>query len=61
MGYPRRNTEDFAAVSGLNCEDGPQEVSVEKNFNMWLRDCFCDILVKNVAAFCHCPNSLSRY
>jgi hypothetical protein len=22
-----------------------------ENFNMWLRDCFCDILVKNVAIF----------
>jgi hypothetical protein len=30
MGYPRRNMEDSAAVSGLNCEDWAQEVSVEK-------------------------------
>ena len=59
MGYPRRNMEDFAAVSGLNCEDGPQEVSVEKKFCMCLRHCFCGILTKNVAAFCHCPKSLS--
>ena len=29
-----------------------QEASVEKNFNMWPRDCFCDILVKNVTVFC---------
>ena len=25
---------------------------------MWLRDCFCDILVKNVATFCPCLKSL---
>jgi hypothetical protein len=25
---------------------------------MWPRDCFCDILVKNMAAFCHCPKCL---
>ena len=25
---------------------------------MWHRDCFCDILVKNVAAFCPCLKSL---
>jgi hypothetical protein len=29
-----------------------------KNFNMGPRDCFCDILVKNVAAFCRCLKSL---
>jgi hypothetical protein len=23
---------------------------VEKNISMWSRDCFCDILVKNMAA-----------
>jgi hypothetical protein len=25
---------------------------------MWPRDCFCDILVKNMAAFCPCLKSL---
>ena len=34
MGYPRRNMEDSAAVSGLNCEDWAQEVSVEKNLSV---------------------------
>ena len=55
MGYPRRNMEDFAAVSGLNCEDGAQDIPVEKKFSMRLRHCFCGILAKNVAAFCHFP------
>ena len=31
MGYPKRNTEDFVAVSDLNCADLAQEVSMEKN------------------------------
>ena len=57
MGYPSRNMEDFVTESDLNCADLAQEVSVE-NFNMWPRDCFCGILVKNVAAFCPCLKSL---
>ena len=55
MGYARRNMEDFAAVSGLNCVDGAQDMPVEKKFSMWLRHCFCCILAKSVAAFCHFP------
>ena len=38
----------------LNCAD---EVSVEI-FNIWCRDCFCAILVKNVATSCPCLKSL---
>ena len=51
MGHPSRNIEDFVAGSNLNCVDLAQEVSVNKNFKMWPRDCFCAILVKNVVAF----------
>jgi hypothetical protein len=58
MGYSRRNMEDFAAVSDLNFADLAQEVSVEKNFSIWPRDCFCGILVKNVANFCPCLKGL---
>ena len=44
--------EDSGAEGHLNCVGlMAQEVSVKKNFNMWLRDCFCDVLVKNTAAF----------
>jgi hypothetical protein len=50
MGHPSRNKEDFVAKSNLNCAYLAQEVSEEKNFSMWHRDCFCGILVKNVAA-----------
>jgi hypothetical protein len=35
-----------------------QKVSVEDKFSMWSKDCFCDILVKNVAAFCLCLKRL---
>jgi hypothetical protein len=49
--------EDFVAESDLNCSDLAQEVSLEKNFSMWPRDYFCDILVKNVT-FCPCLKSL---
>jgi hypothetical protein len=49
---------EFVAVSDLNCADWTQEVSVENNFSMWPRDCFCGVLVMNVAAFCSCLKSL---
>ena len=50
VGHPSRNMEDFVTESDLNCADLAQEVLVE-NFIIWPRDCFCDILVKNVATF----------
>jgi hypothetical protein len=50
MGYPSRNMEDLVTESNLNCVDLAQEVSVE-NFNMWPRDYFCDILMKNMGYF----------
>ena len=58
MGHPSRNMEDFVAGSNLNCVDLAQEISKEKNFRMWHKDCFCGILVKNVATFCPCLKSL---
>ena len=48
---------DFVAGSNLNCVDLAQEIS-KKNFSMWHKDCFCSILVKNVATFCLCLKSL---
>jgi hypothetical protein len=58
MSHPSRNMENFVAESNLNCADLAHEVPKEKNFSMWPRDCFCSILVKNVAAFCPCLKSL---
>ena len=40
MGHPSRNMEDLAAGSDLNCVDLAQEISKEKNFSMWHKDCF---------------------
>ena len=58
MGHPSRSIEDFVAGSNLNCVDLTQEISKEKNFRMWHKDCFCGILVKNVVTFCPCLKSL---
>jgi hypothetical protein len=33
-------------------------LSEEKNISMGLRDSFCDILVKNIPAFCPCLKSV---
>ena len=59
MGHPSGNMEDFVAGSNLNCVDLAQEISKEKYFSMWHKDCFCGILVKNVA-FCPCLKRLSE-
>ena len=37
-----------------------EEVSMEKNCSMWPRDFFCDVLVKNMAAFCKCLKRLPK-
>jgi hypothetical protein len=58
MGHPSRNMEDFVAGSNLNCVDLAQEISKEKNFRMWHKNCFCGILVKKVATFYPCLKSL---
>ena len=51
VGHPSRNMENFVAGGDLICGSLALEASEEKNFNMWPRECSCDILVKNVAAF----------
>jgi hypothetical protein len=51
MSHTSGNMEEFVAVSDLNCADLYQEVSEEKNFSMWYRDCFCGILVKKCGCF----------
>ena len=57
MGHTNRNTEENSAKSHLKCRGLAQEVSEEKNFSMLLRDCSCNILVKNVTAYCPCLKS----
>ena len=58
MYHTSRSTEDSGAEGKLNCGYLAQEVSEEINFRILPRDHSCDILVKNVAAFRPCPNSL---
>jgi hypothetical protein len=50
--------EGIEDEENLNCTDLAQEVSVEKSYSMWPRDCSCGTLVTNVAAFCPCLKSL---
>ena len=48
MGHLNTNIEDIGTEGDLNCRSLAQELSEENNINMCSRDCFCDILVKNV-------------
>ena len=48
--HPSKNIENSAAEGYLNCRNMTREFSKEKNVSVWHRNCFCDILVKNVAA-----------
>lgn len=53
-----RNMKDNGAECGLlNFGGLTQEVSEEKNINMWLTH-FCHIYAKNVTNFCSCPKSV---
>ena len=40
LGSLSRNIEDSVTESDLKCAVLAQEISVEKNFSMWLRDWF---------------------
>ena len=48
--------KDCGAKCYVSCVELTQEVS-EKNISTLTGDCFCDILVKKVAAFCPCLKS----
>lgn len=43
--------EHLFAENNLNCVDLTHEVSVENIIGMCPKDCFCGIMVKNVAAY----------
>jgi hypothetical protein len=45
-------------LNDLNCGTLAQELSKEKHGTMFPRDCSCDSLMKNMAAFCPCLKSL---
>lgn len=56
MGHACRNRED----SEVMCiyYDGLAQAVSEEYINMWLRDFSCNACVKNVVAFCSCPENL---
>lgn len=56
MGHPSKNIEESAKV-GLNYKV-PAQVSEEKIISKCPRDHSCDVLAKNVAAFCPFPKNL---
>ena len=58
MGHPRKNMEDFVTEWFELCRPGPRGFNGKLFFDRWPRDCFCGILMKNVAAFCPCLKSL---
>ena len=60
MNYPSRNMEDTGAEGDLNFGNMIQEVLEENTISMWPIDYFCDILVKNVAAFCRYLKSIPK-
>lgn len=43
-------------VSHADCGGQVQEVLEAKTVSKWARDCSCETLAKNVAAFYPCPN-----
>lgn len=44
--------------STKNMEEGGAEAS--EHVSMWPRDCSCDVLTKNMPAFCPCPKVCLR-
>jgi hypothetical protein len=57
-GSSQEEAEDNSAQGDLNFGVLAQNFSEERNFSMLPRDRSCAILVKSVAAFYSCPNSL---
>ena len=51
-GHASRSLEDN------NAETSVENVSAGNNISNWARDYLCDVLAKNVSAFCPCPKNL---
>ena len=59
MGHPSRSIEDRGTkCESMNYVELAQEYSEGKNFSVLPRNHSCDILVKEMTAFCPCPKSL---
>jgi hypothetical protein len=52
MGHCSRKMEDCGAEGNVDTGGLAPDVLKESNINLWPRDCPCDILAKNVVAFC---------
>ena len=50
-GHISRILKDSSAEGYMSCGGLTQEVSEEKNFSILRRDCFCNMLMKNVTNF----------
>ena len=57
MGHPSRSRKDSGTEDDVGCKGPAQEISEGKNTGKWARDRSSDILMRNVAALCHCPKS----
>lgn len=53
MGQSSRSMEDNDAWGYLNCEV-PAPEDAEEDISMGPRKQSCDIMAKNIGAFCHC-------
>lgn len=58
LGHSHRSMEDSCAECHVDYEGPAQELLEESNISEWTRDCFCDVLAKNIAAFCSCSKTL---
>lgn len=52
VGHRGRNVEGSSAENNVDCEGSRGS---EQSISKWARDCFSDILVKNMSVFCPCP------
>lgn len=59
IGHTGRDVENSATESNLGY-GGPAQEGSEKTISKCPRDCSCDILLKNMNAFCSCPKNLSE-
>ena len=59
-GHTSRNMEVICAEVDLNSGVLSQEVSEKRNFIMLPGDHSCNVLTKNVASFCLCPEDRSE-
>jgi hypothetical protein len=60
MEHSSRSLEDSSTENNVNSGGLAQEVSEGNFISNVVKDHSCDILAKNVTAFCSCPKNLTR-